>query len=175
MYCKWINQAGVCVCRTTSALGTGQFGEVWRGFIDTPSGEKEVAVKRLKEGSSQTEKVRFLQEAVVMKQFLHPNILRVVGVVTQTEPVSMGSMGGSHPPITFKNAVMWHRVHVTALEVNLHCKLVSECQRFVGDVIYVCNNASVYVEFYIVVHACHDSLRLLVDCLLFLLLYGFCT
>ena len=70
-------------------LGAGQFGEVWRGFIDTPSGEKDVAVKRLKEGSSQMEKVKFLQEAVVMKQFQHPNILRVVGVVTRTEPVSL--------------------------------------------------------------------------------------
>lgn len=78
----------VCICRTTYSLGTGQFGEVWRGFIETPSGDRDVAVKRLKEGASQAEKVKFLQEAVVMKQFLHPNILRIVGVVTQKEPVS---------------------------------------------------------------------------------------
>lgn len=78
----------LCLCRTTSTLGTGQFGEVRRGFIDSPHGEKEVAVKRLKEGASQMEKVKFLQEPAVMKQFHHPNVLRLVGVVTQTEPVS---------------------------------------------------------------------------------------
>ena len=78
----------VCVCRTTSTLGSGQFGKVQRGFIDSPHGEKEVAVKQLNEGASQMEKVTFLQEAFVMKQFLHPNILRLVGVVTVTEPVS---------------------------------------------------------------------------------------
>ena len=79
-------------------LGTGQFGKVQRGFMDSPHGEKAVAVKKLKEGASQTEKVTFLQEAFVMKQFLHPNILRLVGVVTMSEPVSgwWVAVGQSH-------------------------------------------------------------------------------
>ena len=76
------------MCRLTSTLGAGQFANVQRGFIESQHGEKAVAVKRLKERASQTEKVTFLQEAVVMKQFLHPNILRLVGVVTKSEPVS---------------------------------------------------------------------------------------
>ena len=82
----------------TSTLGAGQFGKVQRGFIESQHGEKEVAVKRLKEGASQTEKVTFLQEAGVMKQFLHPNILRLVGVVTKSEPVSgwLGSQSTNH-------------------------------------------------------------------------------
>ena len=34
------------------------------------------------------EKVRFLQEAAIMGQFSHPNVVKLYGVVTVGEPVS---------------------------------------------------------------------------------------
>ena len=50
--------------------------------------EVEVAVKTLKEGSEKEEKVKFLQEAAIMGQFKHHNVVTMYGVVTQGEPVS---------------------------------------------------------------------------------------
>lgn len=49
----------------------------------------EVAIKTLKEGASQEDKVKFLQEAAIMGQFSHPNIVQLYGVVTEGEPVSL--------------------------------------------------------------------------------------
>ncbi len=53
-------------------------------------GEKiEVAVKTLKEGAGEGDKVKFLQEAAIMGQFSHPNVVKLYGVVTEGEPVSL--------------------------------------------------------------------------------------
>ena len=41
----------------------------------------------LKEEASETEKVRFLQEAAINGQFHHPNVVKLMGVVTIGEPV----------------------------------------------------------------------------------------
>ena len=52
-------------------------------------GEKiEVAVKTLKEGAGEEDKVKFLQEAAIMGQFSHPNVVKLYGAVTEGEPVS---------------------------------------------------------------------------------------
>ena len=48
----------------------------------------EVAVKTLKKGSDEDDKVKFLQEAAIMSQFRHPNVVTTYGVVTDEEPVS---------------------------------------------------------------------------------------
>ena len=47
----------------------------------------EVAVKTLKEGAGEEAKVKFLQEAAIMGQFKHHNVVEVYGVVVQGEPV----------------------------------------------------------------------------------------
>ena len=44
-------------------------------------------MKTLKSGSSEEEAVRFLQEAAIMGQFRHPNIVELLGVVTLRQPV----------------------------------------------------------------------------------------
>ncbi len=49
--------------------------------------EKEVAVKTLKIGATEEEKIKFLQEAVIMCQFCHPNVVRTLGLVTIHESV----------------------------------------------------------------------------------------
>ena len=45
-------------------------------------------MKLLNEGASAISKVKFLQEAAIMAQFTHPNVISLYGVVSETEPVS---------------------------------------------------------------------------------------
>lgn len=68
-------------------LGSGQFGLVNMGEWSQSSEVTDVAVKTLRPQSSDEEKVKFLQEAAIMGQFLHPNVVRLYGVVTVGEPV----------------------------------------------------------------------------------------
>lgn len=76
-------------CRREEGLGSGEFGEVFKGVLDTPYGPQEVAAKMLKAGSDDKEKAKFLQEAAIMAQFRHPHIVRLVGAVTVDDPVSV--------------------------------------------------------------------------------------
>ena len=50
----------------------------------------------LKEEASETEKVRFLQEAAINGQFHHPNVVKLMGVVTIGEPVRKIKNGSLH-------------------------------------------------------------------------------
>ena len=70
------------------SLGSGQFGTVNKGIWQSPMGAMEVAVKQLQPGASEEEKVKFLQEAAINGQFRHPNLVKLMGVVTVGEPVS---------------------------------------------------------------------------------------
>ena len=63
-----------------------------RGVWHSASGDVEVAVKSLQAASSEEERVKFLQEAAIMGQFRHPNIVRVFGVITATEPVCVHAL-----------------------------------------------------------------------------------
>ena len=53
-----------------------------------PGGRLEAAVKSLKPLAPESERIKFLQEAAIMGQFLHPNVVKLHGVVTVGEPVS---------------------------------------------------------------------------------------
>ena len=66
-------------------LGSGQFGGVQIGIWN---GSSEVAVKTLNPTVTQPDaKVKFLQEAAIMAQFRHPNVIQLYGIVTDGEPV----------------------------------------------------------------------------------------
>ncbi|XP_036024992.1 proto-oncogene tyrosine-protein kinase ROS isoform X3 [Onychomys torridus] len=71
-------------------LGSGAFGEVYEGtavdILGVGSGEIKVAVKTLKKGSTDREKIEFLKEAHLMSKFNHPNILKQLGVCLLSEP-----------------------------------------------------------------------------------------
>ena len=69
-------------------LGSGQFGVVYKGSWLSPDGEMEVAVKTLKEGSKEEDRVKFLQEAAIMGQFKHTNVVEMYGVVKEGDLVS---------------------------------------------------------------------------------------
>ena len=47
---------------------------------------EEVAVKILEDGADEGIKMKFLQEAAIMGQFNHPNIIMILGVIID-EPV----------------------------------------------------------------------------------------
>ncbi|KAF4106123.1 tyrosine-protein kinase Mer isoform X2 [Onychostoma macrolepis] len=63
-------------------LGEGEFGSVMEGHLRKPDGTSEkVAVKTMKlESFSQREIEEFLNEAACMKDFHHPNVIRLLGV-----------------------------------------------------------------------------------------------
>ncbi|XP_061451018.1 tyrosine-protein kinase Fes/Fps isoform X2 [Rhineura floridana] len=66
-------------------IGQGNFGEVFSGRLrcdNTP-----VAVKSCRETLPPELKARFLQEARILKQYTHPNIVRLIGVCTQKHPI----------------------------------------------------------------------------------------
>ena len=73
----------------SSQLGAGQFGEVYKGELQTPYGPVDVAVKLVKNGAPQEERVKLLQEAAILGQFRHQHIVHLVGVVTVSEPVGL--------------------------------------------------------------------------------------
>lgn len=85
-------QPYMCICvyidRITRHLGSGQFGTVNEGVWQSPNGLMSVAIKMLAENSNEEQKVKLLQEAAIMGQFCHPNVIRLHGVVTVGEPVS---------------------------------------------------------------------------------------
>ena len=64
-----------------------------KGLWQLSSGTMEVAVKTLKPNILEEDKIKFLQEAAIMGQFLHPNVVKLHGVVTVGEPVSVGGKG----------------------------------------------------------------------------------
>ena len=74
--------------RIIEHLGAGQFGTVNKGLWQSPDGTMEVAVKTLQPNASEMDKVKFLQEAAIMGQFLHPDVVKLHGVVTVGQPVS---------------------------------------------------------------------------------------
>ncbi len=48
-----------------------------------------MAVKTLKEGASEEDRVKFLQEAAIMGQFKHTNVVTMHGVIKEREPVGV--------------------------------------------------------------------------------------
>ena len=78
--------------RITGHLGSGQFCTVHKGVWQSPVGAIEVAVKQLQSGASEEEEIKFLQEAAINGQFKHPNVVKLMGVVTMGEPVSLWSV-----------------------------------------------------------------------------------
>ena len=68
-------------------LGSGQFGTVFSGEWNSGGRKIEVAVKTLSANPHIDDKVMFLQEAVIMCQFRHKNVIKMHGLVTDEEPV----------------------------------------------------------------------------------------
>ncbi len=69
----------------TELLGRGNYGEVYKGKY----GQRDVAIKCMKtDNKSRVCNVdKFLDEAKIMRDLLHKNIVRLYGVCTQEEPI----------------------------------------------------------------------------------------
>lgn len=77
------------VYRINCQIGSGNFAKVYQGEWLAHARSVRVAIKMLKPGSKVFDRVKFLQEAAIMGQFCHPNIVRLHGVVTLGDPVSI--------------------------------------------------------------------------------------
>ncbi|KAL4623543.1 insulin-like growth factor 1 receptor isoform X1 [Arapaima gigas] len=76
----------ISMCRE---LGQGSFGMVYEGIAkgvikDEP--ETRVAIKTVNESASMRERIEFLNEASVMKEFNCHHVVRLLGVVSQGQP-----------------------------------------------------------------------------------------
>ena len=71
-------------------IGSGHFGAVSKGTWTCAGFTQDVAVKTVK-SNTETERIKLLQEAAIMGQFAHSNVVKVKGVVTMGDPVSSRS------------------------------------------------------------------------------------
>ena len=81
-------------CSILDQCGCGQFATVYKGSWCEGSQMTEVAVKTLSVDAVMEERIKFLQEAHVMSQFCHSNIVQLFGVIAEGNPVS--SMHAHH-------------------------------------------------------------------------------
>ncbi|XP_053320359.1 tyrosine-protein kinase Fes/Fps [Spea bombifrons] len=66
-------------------IGRGNFGEVYSGRLR--SDNTPVAVKTCRDTLPPDVKDKFLMEARILKQYSHPNIVKLIGVCTQKQPI----------------------------------------------------------------------------------------
>ena len=64
-------------------MGAGNFGNVHQALLN----ERSVAIKTLHDEATETEKIKFLQEAAIMGQFSHPNVIQLYGVVSEGDVI----------------------------------------------------------------------------------------
>lgn len=84
---KWeIQRENVVINRR---LGEGAFGTVYGGeaLINEDDGWSAVAIKTLKAGSNGENRLDFLAESETMKRFDHKNIVKLLAVCLQSEPL----------------------------------------------------------------------------------------
>ena len=74
--------------RLKELITKGDFVDVNKAIWKGKERDLDILVKSLVEGAPQDEKIKLLQEAVVMGQFHHPNILQFYGIVDEDSTVS---------------------------------------------------------------------------------------
>lgn len=72
-------------CSNSEVIGSGNFSLVSKGEWSTPSGPCMVAIKH---ASGNNATLRMLQEAVVMVQLWHPNVVNLLGLLEPQKSVS---------------------------------------------------------------------------------------
>lgn len=64
---------------------TGQFGKVFKASLQQGMESILVAVKTTKKTSSEAEKASFMREMAIMSEMMHPNIVRLYGLIQDGE------------------------------------------------------------------------------------------
>lgn len=71
-------------CSNSEVIGSGNFSLVSKGEWSTPSGPCMVAIKH---ASGNNATLRMLQEAVIMVQLWHPNVVNLLGLLEPQKSV----------------------------------------------------------------------------------------
>ncbi|KAF2893434.1 hypothetical protein ILUMI_12740 [Ignelater luminosus] len=66
-------------------IGRGNFGDVYKAQLKSTS--QEVAVKTCRVTLPEEHKKKFLQEGRILKQYDHPNIVKLIGICVQKQPI----------------------------------------------------------------------------------------
>ena len=74
--------------RMREKIGEGAFSSVSKGSWTRMGRSYDVAVKSLLKNSTEIDKIKLLQEAAIMGQFQHPNIVKLFGVIKLGNSVS---------------------------------------------------------------------------------------
>ncbi|XP_038104059.1 tyrosine-protein kinase Fer isoform X3 [Culex quinquefasciatus] len=69
-----------------SKIGRGNFGDVYRAKLKS-SKNTLVAVKTCRMTLPEEQKRKFLQEGRILKQYDHPNIVKLIGICVQKQPI----------------------------------------------------------------------------------------
>uniref|UniRef100_A0AAZ3PRS2 Focal adhesion kinase 1 n=1 Tax=Oncorhynchus tshawytscha TaxID=74940 RepID=A0AAZ3PRS2_ONCTS len=93
-------------------IGEGQFGDVHQGVYMSPENPAlSVAIKTCKNCTSDSVREKFLQEALTMRQFDHPHIVKLIGVITENpvwiimELCTLGEVQNTHTIQCFKTGI----------------------------------------------------------------------
>ena len=70
-------------------IGSGQFGMVSHGVWHHDDHSEQVAIKTLHGEVPEEAKKKLMKEAAIIGQFAHANIVKLYGVVTSGDPVSL--------------------------------------------------------------------------------------
>ncbi|KAI6229441.1 Tyrosine-protein kinase [Aphelenchoides besseyi] len=73
--------------RLGKKLGSGSFGDVFLAQLTSNGKTADVAVKTLKGKMGKQERVNFVKEASINRRLVHPNVVRMLGVASQKEPI----------------------------------------------------------------------------------------
>lgn len=86
--CRVLEHLHTLFPRIGKKIGSGQFGTVSEARWQQSKAQSiQVAVKTLKDDASQMDGIRFLQEAAIMAQFMHPNVVALYGVAQKAGKV----------------------------------------------------------------------------------------
>ena len=84
------------VPRIFGRLGGGEFGDVVKGYWKSADYSVEVAVKTLSNQHGPDGRTKLLQEAAIMSQFRHPNVVKLYGIVCDEHQVGLHSLSKSN-------------------------------------------------------------------------------
>ena len=97
--------------RVSGHLGSGNFASVEKGVWVSSSGTKDVAVKTLHRDVGDANRVKCLQEAAIMAQFHHPNIVLLHGVVIYQDKNVRGTLGARQRRSLLSSIFFVYRFH----------------------------------------------------------------
>ncbi|XP_077488496.1 hepatocyte growth factor receptor-like isoform X2 [Amblyomma americanum] len=121
-------------------IGIGRFGRVYQGFIQLePKGHAiMVAVKTLRQSYAvrETGRKNFLEEALIMKDFCHPNVLHLHGL-TMDEKNGLMVITPYMEHGDLLNYVRDKRNDIKPLQAITFCRHVAEGMRYLAEMKFV--------------------------------------